>query len=237
MRKNLWNDEKKLKCIVENSNNYTECIKKLRLSLSHGNYDTLKKYIKVFNINIEHFTFKGNLNHSNKKLPLEDILIENSTFSRFHLKNRLYKEGVKQRNCEICGQSEEWNGNHMSLILDHINGINDDNRIENLRIVCPNCNATLPTHCGKNIKNKKIYFEEKEIKYCLTEYKYCECGNIIQIGSNSCSKCLSYKRRIAERPPLEQLLKEVEELGYSATGRKYGVSDNAIRKWIKNYKK
>lgn len=53
----------------------------------------------------------------------------------------------------MCGQGEEWNGKKMSLILDHINGVHNDNRLENLRIVCPNCNATLDTHCGKN--NKK----------------------------------------------------------------------------------
>jgi hypothetical protein len=51
-------------------------------------------------------------------------------------------------------QGEEWVGKKMSLILDHINGVNNDNRIEN-RIVCPNCNATLDTHCGK-IRVKKI---------------------------------------------------------------------------------
>jgi len=59
----------------------------------------------------------------------------------------LYQEKLKNKVCELCGQDENWNGKKMSLILDHINGINNDNRLENLRIVCPNCNATLDTHC------------------------------------------------------------------------------------------
>ena len=70
-----------------------------------------------------------------------------------YLKKRLYIEGLKKRECELCGQGEEWKGKKMSLILDHINGVHDDNRLINLRIVCPNCNATLETHAGKN-KNK-----------------------------------------------------------------------------------
>jgi len=70
------------------------------------------------------------------------------------LKDRLYKNGIKEKKCELCGQDENWNGKKLTLILDHINGINDDNRIENLRIVCPNCNATFETNGGKNIKNK-----------------------------------------------------------------------------------
>lgn len=60
---------------------------------------------------------------------------------------KIYEAGLKQRKCELCGQGEDWNGMKISLILDHINGINNDHRIENLRIVCPNCNATLDTHC------------------------------------------------------------------------------------------
>jgi hypothetical protein len=82
---------------------------------------------------------------NNDKINLCDILIENSSYSRASLKDRLYKEGLKKRECELCGQGEEWVGKKMSLILDHINGVNNDNRIENIRIVCPNCNATLDT--------------------------------------------------------------------------------------------
>ena len=62
----------------------------------------------------------------------------------------MYEAGLKPRACELCGQGEEWRGGRMSLILDHVNGVHDDNRIANLRIVCPNCAATWPTHCAKN---------------------------------------------------------------------------------------
>ena len=63
----------------------------------------------------------------------------------------LYKEEILSPVCSLCGQDENWNGMKISLILDHINGIHNDNRIENLRIVCPNCNAGLDTFAGRNI--------------------------------------------------------------------------------------
>lgn len=129
----------------------------------------------------------------------------------------MYDEGIKEKKCELCGQGEEWNGKYMSLILDHINGIYNDNRIENLRIVCPNCNATLETHCrgDSKIKNKKEKEEQKKI-----------------------NKLISYiNRRKVERPKFEDLLKEIQEKGLEGVGRKYGVTGNAIKKWVKTYQK
>lgn len=142
-----------LKEVVAESNSYSEVAKKLGLNhLYYGNRQTVKKYIEQFKISTKHF---GNYhyNTATKKIALSEILVENSTYrNTFKLKDKLYKEGLKQRQCELCPQGEEWMGKRMSLILDHKNGINNDNRIENLRIVCPNCNATLETHCGKNKK-------------------------------------------------------------------------------------
>lgn len=158
---------------------------------------------------------------------IEEILVSGSTYNTTNLKYRLYKEGLKQPICELCGQDEWWNSKKMSLILDHINGDRYDHRLENLRIVCPNCNATLPTHSGKNIKLKP----KKIINNCL------KCGKIIDRGANYCKTCLYIKNRTVKRPPYDQLLKEIKEMGYSATSRKYGVSDNSIRKWIKFYEK
>lgn len=130
----------------------------------------------------------------------------------------------------MCGQDENWHGKHMSLILDHKNGINNDHRIENLRIVCPNCNATLDTHGGKNSNKYKSNIIEKK-KY------YCECGNEKSKVGKVCKSCSNKVKQKVERPSYEQLIKEIEESNYSAVGRKYGVSDSAIRKWKKNYEK
>ena len=81
--------------------------------------------------------------NKDNKIPLILILVENSTYNRTDLKRRLYEDGLKEKKCELCGQGEEWNGKHMSLILDHINGVYNDNRIENLMILSPSEHSTL----------------------------------------------------------------------------------------------
>lgn len=144
--------------IVKFSKNRHEVLKKIGWDCNTQGYRKLSKIIKANNIDISHFeTVQERYNRTlrqKKKIELKDILIENSTYENMSsLKKRLYAEKLKERKCEECGQGEMWRGKKLSLILDHVNGIHNDNRFENLRILCPNCNATLPTHCGKNKKN------------------------------------------------------------------------------------
>ena len=216
-----WSKENLTKIISE-SETQRDVISKLKIRNAGSNYKTLRKYIELYNISTEHFINSYDKIVSinlNKKLPINDILVENSSYTRTHLKKRLYDEGILKRECCLCGQDENWNGMKISLILDHINGVYNDNRLENLRIVCPNCNAGLDTFAGKNTKSKK---------------NICTCGSKKFRKSEKCNSCAGEDRRKVERPSIDQLKKEVEEFGYSATGRKYGVSDNAVRKWIKN---
>lgn len=140
-------------------------------------FNVVKRFAKKYNIDLSHL--KNNKEylkdlHNKQLIPLSEILIENSSYSRTCLKKRLYENGLKKRNCEKCGQGEIWNGEKISLILDHINGIRDDNRITNLRIVCPNCNATLETHCGKHLKNN---------------HRCCSCGGKVSKNSKNCMEC------------------------------------------------
>jgi len=153
-------------------------------------------------------------------MSLEKVLIKDSFYSRKELKKRLYDEGIKIKQCEICGQDENWKGTKLIHILDHINGESHDNRLENLRIICPNCNSSLETSNGKN-KRTKI----------LTSCEDCGCN--ISKKSKKCINCRSISNRVVERPSIEDLLKEVNTYGYTSVGKKYGVSDNTIRKWIK----
>ncbi len=146
--------------IIKNSRSYSDAVRKLQLNDGHGNRKTVIKYINLYEVDISHFDYKGEQVIFSKKIDLKNVLIKNSTYNNtVSLKNRLYREGLKQNKCEMCGQGEEWNGAHMSLILDHENGVHNDNRLENLRILCPNCNATLDTHGGRNRNINKCKVE------------------------------------------------------------------------------
>jgi predicted nucleic acid-binding Zn ribbon protein len=78
------------------------------------------------------------------------VFIENSSVKRSLVKKRYLK--LVSNECSICGQLPEWCNKKLVLVLDHINGINDDNRISNLRLLCPNCNSQTETFSGRNIK-------------------------------------------------------------------------------------
>ena len=100
-------------------------------------------------------TRRGRRARSGASSPWPKSSWRDSSFSRVQLKKRLYAVGLKQPVCEMCGQGELWRGRRLSLILDHANGMNDDHRLENLRILCPNCAATLETHCGRNVRHTR----------------------------------------------------------------------------------
>lgn len=85
-----------------------------------------------------------------KQIPIEEILVEGSSYSRYHLKRRLIADGILPNQCFECGAPAEWRGKPLSLILDHINGVPNDHRIGNLRLLCPNCNSQTDTFCGRN---------------------------------------------------------------------------------------
>ena len=222
---------------VGNAVSLSGALRRLGLRVGGGNRATLRRLIAHYGIDTEHLDPSWNRRGAPVgATPLEEILVEQSTYSRGHLKRRLYESGLKQRRCELCGQGEDWNGRRMSLILDHINGVGDDNRLENLQIVCPNCAATLETHCGR--KNQ-IYQLPRSCLRCGAQFipkyathRYCSqaCGVHGSSGHDP-----HPERRKVERPPHEQLMAELAASNWSAVARRYGVSDNAVRKWVRWY--
>jgi Zn finger protein HypA/HybF involved in hydrogenase expression len=222
-------DKEKLKDIVERNNTLSGVLKELGIdpASSGSRSRVLKERMKQDQIDFSHMQL-GRFHNLGRKfnrqaIPLEEVMIENSTYDRLTLKRRLLKIGLLKNVCYICGQQPEWNNKTLVLIIDHINGKRRDNRLENLRILCPNCNSQTDTFSGR--QNKK---PRKKCKNCGTEISLVSHSGYCQ----SCHSKLYNRRKVENRPTKEKLLKEVEETNYTAVGRKYGVSDKTVKKWI-----
>ena len=215
-----------LKQYVKESTSIKELQVKLGYSPNSGVTKTIKDFCQRNNISLEHFT---SLSKSSIKRSPENIFVENSSASQTVLREWYTKGKYTEYCCAICGQGPVWQNKPLSLTLDHINGINTDDRLENLRWVCPNCDRQLETFGSKN--NKKPRANAAEKFYCQN------CGKEISRGSTHCAACYGLSQRKKQRPDintLKQIL--IENNGnFSAVGRLYKVSDNTIRHWCKEY--
>lgn len=214
--------------LINDANSVSDALRKIGYSNPGRNAETLKERCKKENIDIQPLIQKGISHAKNYQwatrplIPWEEILVENSTYSRHTLKKRLLKDKIIEYKCSICGIDSFWNNKKLSLVLDHINGIYNDNRIDNLRFVCPNCNAQTETFAGKN-KIKNI------IK--------CSCGEVISRYAKTglCLKCANRKRcrKLDIYPSKEQIEEDIQNMTWVAIGKKYGVSGNAVKKWAR----
>lgn len=152
-------------------------------------------------------------------VPLSKYLVENSNHSRTNIKRRLFDENFFENICSICGLSEIWNGKHIVMRLDHINGIHNDYRIENLRMVCPNCDSQLDTFTGRNARKAKT---GRKKYFCNS------CGKEVSQGNNCCTKCDRDKRKTfkMEKEKLKNLIwtKPMRKIAID-----FGVSDSTIK--------
>jgi hypothetical protein len=150
--------ESDARAAIEQAICWADALRLLGYAAKGSNYRTLQRWARRWNVPTDHFDPHAGRRRAGatQRTSLEEVLVENSSYSRWVLKRRLLEEGLRKPICDMCGQGELWKGKSMSLILDHVNGISNDNRLENLRIVCPNCAATLDTHCGRNLPRERI---------------------------------------------------------------------------------
>lgn len=137
---------------MQDASCWSDVCKNLGLSVCGHNYDVLKKFGVYHGIDCSHFDIKQTFRRNKKVYTYEEIYCENSTFSRQMLNRKTKQLKVLEYKCQRCGNDGTWCGEYLGLELDHINGVHDDNRVENLRWVCPNCHSQTPTYKGKNIK-------------------------------------------------------------------------------------
>ena len=205
--------------LIENAD---KCVNMLDLchrmgieSVGGEDYREVRNLAKELGVELV-FSFKQNKpSMKSVKLPNEMVFVKNGHTSTTNLKKKIIREGLKEYKCEKCGITE-WQGEPISLQIHHINGDHHDNRLENLQFLCPNCHSQTDTYAGKNSSR----------------------------GSTAKSKILTnddYKKIIEENwakthPSVEEFISSFLELGsFVGVGKKYGVSDNALKKWCKHY--
>lgn len=207
--------------LVKTTKQIGELIKLHDMKNIGSNSRTLRKRLDGLGIDYTHWVKNTHLNPSNVKIPHNQLFVVDSTHQRSVVKRRVISEKLIENKCSICGLHPTWNGNPMILILDHINGINNDNRLENLRLVCPNCNSQLDTHAGKNNKYAAV-----------KPSKLCKCGKEITKTSSKCSYCSNTSRKVNwEMINLPALL--LKHANAEQVGKVLGVSGAAVRKRLK----
>ena len=171
--------KKSIEKIISKNSSIAGVIRDLGYTAVNGSlYDAFKKYCEEIGVDLS--VLEGVPNTVTKR-NRENVFCENSTANQTTLRRFFEKEDISYI-CSICGQKPFWNGQNLSLTLDHINGDNHDNRLENLRWVCPNCDRQLPTF---GVRNKKNQDHKKIINFCA------RCGEKITRNNRSgfCKEC------------------------------------------------
>lgn len=217
-----WTDDD-LAAAIAASRTIADALRLMGLSVSPGNYKTVAKYVKLLGLSTDHHTGKAHgTSITPQKQPLESILVQGSTYNTSHLRKRLIKEGLLEEGCAECSLGPEWRGRPLTLQLDHVNGDPSDNRLENLRLLCPNCHTQTKNFTGRNIRGRY----RKAVRRC-------ECGTPISKTSEACNRCRGLRASKITWPPADKLALDVARSSYTDVAKELGVSDNAIRKYLR----
>lgn len=248
-----------LEPVVGSSISMLEVLRKLGLKPTGGNFRHIQGRVRYVGLKTDHFRRKGwskgettqthpSVRKIRDKLRFtnEEVFIKNSPVdSGSRITKRLIEDFGWEYRCSVC-RITEWLGNQLSLHLDHINGTHNDNRFENLRFLCPNCHQQTNTWGGKNRREGMPTGRAACLRNtCGDKTPFvgsnpipptkCECGEIIRRRSRRCKLCHQASQEKIIWPDVNTLKQMVDASSYWAIGKSLGVSDNAVRKRIKNH--
>ena len=224
-------NSEEFKKLIATSKNKSHALQRLGLIPAGSNPITLTRRIKEEGIDCTHFEQNNRIarakllkRHAFQLIPLKYVLVINSNCHSSHLRDRLIKEGVLQNRCANCKLGAMWDNKPLTLILDHINGVHTDNRKENLRLLCPNCNSQTNTFGSKNDKFKARYRNACPI-----------CGKDKLKSRTTCSLQCNGIRSGKISDPSTKVIIRGKQNGISniRIGKEIGISERAVRKRIK----
>lgn len=218
----IFDNEELMKELCSTCSSTSEALDSIGATKSGSSYTLFNKYAEKFGLSPPRKL--GGFNNS--RIPNHLVFVENSTYrgGGRSLKSRMLELGIPDK-CDVCGLGPEWQRKKLNLHVDHINGINSDNRLENLRILCPNCHTQTDTFSGRNQKIKI--------------YKCKDCEAPIKKKSTRCGPCTYKKRKDLKETPYtvwpsdEELKKLVWVKPSTSIAEDLGVSSNAVKKRCK----
>jgi hypothetical protein len=224
--------DEELSLAVASSNSVSEALRKMGRTPHGGVHKHFTDRIARLEISTEHFFHSdGRRKQAARTLSATDVLIlrepENGRRDTKTLRNALFSSGIEHV-CAKCGQGDVWNGASLVLQVDHISGEWWDDRIENLRFLCPNCHAQELTRLKKRTFKWR---KERQPKLCVGCSKKVDYQN----RSGYCMECFipTGARSKIEWPDVESLLEMLRSSNFMEVSRNLGVSDNAIRRHLR----
>ena len=228
--------KKDIEHAVKNSKTWREVIAYLNPDSNYkGSQSHIKNRAIKFGIDFSHFL--GSAWNKGRKFPSKVNISEYLVNGRFihsnNLKQKLFNNNIKKYECEECKISE-WHNQPAPLELHHVDHDPKNNELSNLKILCSNCHSL--KHKKNKLNVKKISIKKQKVNKCLACLQPC---NI-----KYCSlKCYHQSKRGIERkhtwktnrPTKKELIQLIKEMPFLQIGKKYNVSDNAVRKWCKFY--
>jgi 5-methylcytosine-specific restriction endonuclease McrA len=135
-----------LKEIIKSSTSLSDICKKCNLPIRSHLFSYLKEFFDNENIDASHILNRFQTQRKSEyKIPINKLLVRDCKHHNVSVKFRIIKENLLPYKCALCDLVPIWNNKELIFHLDHINGINNDNRIENLRLLCYNCHSQTPT--------------------------------------------------------------------------------------------